>query len=193
MPGVNVGKKAVRTLGVAESFSKKLGSKSILAGVVMRSDLVIDGVVLGSCTVGGLDATESILEMWRRLGRDDVNLIMLNGCVISWFNVINLRRLHEETTKPLICITYEHSEGIEEYFRRYFPEDWEKRLAIHRENGERSEVKLHTGYTVYIRCLGINEKKTKTILNKFTLHGRIPEPLRVAKQISNAYLSLYSS
>ena len=67
-------KRAIRTLGVAESFRKELGSSSVLAGVVMRADLVVDGVVLGRCTVGGMDATESILDMWRRLDRNDINI-----------------------------------------------------------------------------------------------------------------------
>jgi len=182
-------KKAIRALGIAESFRKELGSKSILAGVVMRADLVIDGVALGTCTVGGLDSTESILEMWRRLDREDINVVMLNGCVISWFNVINLNKLYQEINKPVICITYEQSEGIDEYFRKYFKEDWEERLMIHRQNGTRKEVRLKTNYTIYIRCLGISEREAVNIVNKFTLHGRIPEPLRVAKQISYAALS----
>ena len=194
MPRVNVGKKAIRALGIAESFHKKLGSKSVLAGVVIRSDMVIDGIVLGRCTVGGMDSTENILDMWRRLDRDDVNLIMLNGCVISWFNVISLKKLHEETLKPLICVTYEPSEGLDEYFKKYFQEhDWQYRLSIHKENGERREVRLHTGYKVFIRCMGLDEKKARVILNKFTLHGKIPEPLRIAKQLAHAVLSLNSS
>jgi endonuclease V-like protein UPF0215 family len=48
---VHVEKKAIRALGVAESFRKgnisssSNNNKAILAGVVMRSDLVIDMVI----------------------------------------------------------------------------------------------------------------------------------------------------
>ena len=187
-------KKAIRALGIAESFRRDRNSRSVLAGIVMRADLIIDGVTLGRCTVGGMDATDRILEMWKKLAREDINVILLNGCVISWFNVINLRKLHEETTIPIICVTYHTSEGLDDYFKKYFQQkDWEYRLAIHKENGERKEIKLHTGYNLFVRCLGIDEKRAKIILNKFTLHGRIPEPLRVAKQIAHAILSLNGS
>ena len=62
-------KKGVRVLGIAESFRKGVGEKAVLAGVVMRVDLIIDGIVLGECAVGGLDATERIIEMYRLRGR----------------------------------------------------------------------------------------------------------------------------
>ena len=181
-------KKAIRALGIAESFKKELGSKSILAGVVMRGDLIIDGIILGSCTVGGMDSTDKILAMWKKLNRNDINIILLNGCVISWFNIINLNTLHQKTNTPVICVTYEKSEGLDHYFKKYFPEDWIERLRIYKENGERQEVALKTGYSVFIRNLGISERQAQKVLNMFTLHGRFAEPLRIAKQISRAVL-----
>ena len=186
-------KKAIRALGIAESFKKELGSKSILAGVVMRGDLIIDGIILGSCTVGGMDSTDKILAMWKKLNRNDINIILLNGCVISWFNVINLNTLHQKTNTPVICVTYEESEGIDEYFRKYFPKGWAERLEIHKSNGERKEIRVKTGYSVFVRSIGVDERHARNILNMFTLHGRIPEPLRVAKLLAHSILSFYGS
>src|SRR5208282_3507435 len=65
---VHANKRAIRALGVAESF-RGTDRRSILAGVVMRSDLVIDGFAFGEATVEGDDATESILRLYRRLRR----------------------------------------------------------------------------------------------------------------------------
>ncbi|MEM0259499.1 MAG: DUF99 family protein, partial [Thermoproteota archaeon] len=39
---VSLSKKAIRVLGIAESF-RETSKKSILAGVVMRGDFLIDG------------------------------------------------------------------------------------------------------------------------------------------------------
>ncbi|MDW8000016.1 MAG: DUF99 family protein, partial [Candidatus Nitrosocaldus sp.] len=86
-------KKAIRALGIAESFRKGT-SKAVLAGVVMRSDLVIDGVALSSTTVRGDDATDAVINLYRGLNRNDVNLIMLGGVVISMYNIIDLDRVH---------------------------------------------------------------------------------------------------
>jgi len=183
---LHVHKKGFRVLGVSESFIKGISEESILAGVVMRADGSIDGFTFAKATVGGMDATEKILEMYSNLKRDDVSLLLLNGCVISWYNVIDLHRVAEETGLPLICVTYNESTGLEKYFRELFPQDWERRVEIYRRNMSRTAVKLSTGYTVYIRFIGMRMDEAKGVLNKFTSHGSIPEPLRVARLLARS-------
>jgi len=183
---LHVHKKGFRALGVSESFIKGISEESILAGVVMRVDGSIDGFTFAKATVGGMDATEKILEMYSNLKRDDISLLLLNGCVISWYNVIDLHRVAEETGLPLICVTYNESKGLEKYFRELFPQDWERRVEIYRRNRSRIAVKLSTGYTVYIRFIGMRMEEAKGVLNKFTSHGSIPEPLRVARLLARS-------
>lgn len=187
---LHVHKKAFRALGISESFTRNLGDRSILAGVVLRSDQVIDGFTFSKTTVGGMDATEKIVEMYKALERDDINVLMLNGCVISWYNVIDLQKVHEETTLPLICVTYEESTGLEKYFIQLFPDDYEKRIEIYHRNGSRTKVKLHTGYDVYIRFYGMSLEDAKGTLNKFTLHGAVPEPLRIARLLARGIMKM---
>ena len=183
---LHVHKKGFRALGISESFIKGVSEESILAGVVMRADMTIDGFTFSKAKVGGMDATEKILEMYRGLKRDDITLLLLNGCVISWYNVIDLHRVAEETGLPLICVTYNESTGLEKYFKELFPEDWKSRVEIYRKNKSRTAVKLSTGYTVYIRFIGMKMEEAKGILNKFTSHGSIPEPLRVARLLARS-------
>jgi len=183
-------KKAFRTLGISESFIKGLSGESILAGVVLRSDGIIDGFTFSKATVGGMDATEKIIGMYRALERNDINLLMLNGCVISWYNVIDLERVYSEIMLPLICVTYEESEGLEKYFLELFPEDCGKRIEIYRKNGPRTIIKLRTGHEVYVRFYGMSLEEAKGILNKFTLHGAVPEPLRIARLLARAVSKL---
>ena len=185
---LHVHKKGFRTLGVSESFVKGVSEKSILAGVVMRADMMIDGFTFSRATVGGLDATDKILEMYKSLNRDDINLLMLNGCVISWYNVIDLHRVSDETGLPLICVTYNESAGLERYFKEYFPDDWMTRVEIYRRNRERTAITLSTGHTVYIRFIGMSIEEAKGVLNKFTSHGSVPEPLRVARLLARALI-----
>jgi len=183
---LHVHKKAVRALGISESFVKGKSKTSVLAGVVMRTDRAIDGFVFSAATVGGMDATEKMIEMHRTLERDDINLLMLNGCVISWYNVVDLHRLAEETELPLICVTYEESEGLDKYFKELFPQDWETRVEVYHKNKERIALKLDTGYTVYVRFINMSLEEAKGILNKFTTHGAVPEPLRVARLLARS-------
>jgi endonuclease V-like protein UPF0215 family len=183
----------VRALGISESFIKGVSEKSVLAGVVMRADMAIDGFVFSAATVGGMDATEKILEMYKTLERDDINLLILNGCVISWYNVIDLHKVAEETGLPLICVTYEESEGLEKYFKELFPQDWENRVMVYRKNKSRTPVKLGTSYTVFVRFIGMSLEEAKGILNKFTSHGAVPEPLRVARLLARSIVRTLTS
>jgi len=185
---LHVHKRGFRTLGISESFIKGVSEKSILAGVVMRADMMIDGFAFSRATVGGMDATDKILEMYKSLNRDDINLLMLNGCVISWYNVIDLHRISDETGLPLICVTYNQSTGLERYFKEYFPDDWMIRVETYRRNRERTAVTLPTGHTVYIRFIGMSIEEAKGVLNKFTSHGSVPEPLRVARLLARALI-----
>lgn len=179
-------KKAIRVLGIAESYKREASQKAILAGVVMRSDFIIDGVVLGKCKVGGMDVTDAILEMYHRLDRDDVSALMINGCIISWFNVVDLNRLYRETRLPSICLTYYPSTGIREYFIKYFPEDWSERIKIYEENGPRFELVNKNGFKIYLRTVGVDVETALNLVNKYTIFGRIPEPLRLARLIAHA-------
>ncbi|HDO42017.1 MAG TPA: DUF99 family protein, partial [Candidatus Bathyarchaeota archaeon] len=65
-----------------------------------------------------------------------------------------------------------------------FPEDSGRRIEIYRKNGPRTPIALRTGHNVYVRFLGISLEEAKGILNKFTLHGAIPEPLRIARLLA---------
>lgn len=171
-------KKGLRALGIAESYYGR--TSSTLAGVVMRKDLRIDGFVFGSVTVGGTDATGVVLKMVRDLDRRDINVILLSGCVIAWFNIIDPERVFQESGIPVICITYEESEGLEDDIRHHFPGD-DARLAAYRRLDGRAPALLHTGQTVYLRSAGIGNADAARFCNDFTHDGKIPEPLRVAR------------
>jgi endonuclease V-like protein UPF0215 family len=181
---VHVHKKGIRALGIAESFVKGVSATSVLAGVVMRADMVVDGFTFAEATVGGMDATQKVIQMYKALERDDVNVLLLNGCVISWYNVIDLNWVAQELGLPLVCVTYDDSEGLEKYFKENFPDDWQTRVEVYRQNGPRKPVELNTGRIVYVRGINVSEDETLRLLKKFTLHGAAPEPLRIARLLA---------
>ncbi|MFW9796752.1 MAG: DUF99 family protein [Candidatus Thorarchaeota archaeon] len=176
-------KKGVRVLGVAESFEKS-ESRSILAGVVMRADFRIDGFSVCTPTIGGTDSTTELVTMFHRLNRKDIRAWLLGGSVISWFNIVDISVLHEETDTPVICISYHPSEGIEKYLEEYFPADWKERIEILDRVGDRTSVQLRTGHSVFLSVAGIGTTRARNLLDKLTLDGRIPEPVRVARTIA---------
>lgn len=185
---LHVNKKGIRVLGIAESF-KRGEDKSVLAGVVMRSDNIIDGFAFDRIAVGGMDATSGILRLFSSLQRDDINVMMLNGCVISWFNIVDIKTLYKKLQIPLICVTYEESEGLEEHINKHFAaSERDCRIAAYRMLGNRVLVKLHDDFEILIRFFGMQKTEAAALLKKFILHGKVPEPLRVAKIAARAIL-----
>jgi len=111
MRHLHLEKKGIRGLAIAESFSPD-SKKSILSGIVMSTDLIIDGFVFGHSTVGGDDATKAILSMYEKLHRQDINFLLISGTVISLYNIVNLKRISEQTQLPVIGVTYGESSRI---------------------------------------------------------------------------------
>jgi uncharacterized protein len=175
---MHIPKKGLRALGIAESFAGR--EHSTLAGVVMRKDLRIDGFCSGRVTVGGMDATDTILKMILDLDRRDINLVLLSGCVIAWFNVIDPVRIADESGIPTICVTYEESDGLLADLKHHFPGD-EDRILAYLRLGERVPVDLGGNRTIYLRAAGIGQADAARFCRDFTLEGKIPEPLRVAR------------
>lgn len=180
-------KKGMRALGIAESFNRDIHkSKSIIAGVIMRGDLQIDGIAFETVSIGGLDATDSIIKMYQKLNREDIRIILLSGTVIAYYNVVDLQKLFQTLKRPIIAVTYEESQGIDNFLLEM--PNGELRLQIHRRNGRRIPIHLRNSFTVYIRNIGISVEDAETVLNLFTIHGRFPEPIRVAKLLSHELL-----
>ncbi len=178
-------KKGVRVLGVAESF-KPGDASSVLAGVVMRGDLVVDGAELGRTSVGGDDATARICSLYKRLKRNDVNAIVVSGCVLSLYNIVDADALAAKTRAPVLCLTYRESSGIEESIRRRFPDRSEGKLRAYRGLGARKRLMLASGKPVFVRTSGMSDGQALDLLNLFTLQGSVPEPVRVAKILARA-------
>jgi endonuclease V-like protein UPF0215 family len=184
---LHVEKKAIRALGIAESFREK-AKTSTLAGVVMRTDLVIDGFGIGKLTVSGSDATESIASLARALRRNDLNALILSGSVLSLYNIVDVDELCSELSIPVVALTFGKSranllQNIEERFPSGIANTKKKLLE---KLGSPKKVRLRTGYDVFVRNSGIGESESKRLLDRFTLQGAIPEPIRVARLLAKA-------
>ena len=187
MRHLHLEKKGIRGLAIAESFSQD-SKKSVLSGIVMSTDMIIDGFVIGHSTVGGDDATDVILDMCKKLDRPDVSFLLISGIVISLYNIVDLKRISDETDLPVIGVTYEESKGIEEAIKHHFPDSYESKLAEYSKLGTREKVTLHTSHNLYIRNEGCTVLEAKQILDKITLQGSVPEPLRIGQLLANTLL-----
>lgn len=180
------GKKGIRVITLAESFNKKIFDKSVLVGTLVRGLYFVEDLFYTFVTLMGFDSTERVIEVIKKLMRADVHLILLSGTIISLYNIIDLKEVYNTVNMPLIAISYRESEGLENILKD-LPMS-ETRLKIFKKNGERSKIRLKNGFEVFIRCYGLNLNEAKSILDKITIHGKIPEPIKITKNIARGIL-----
>jgi uncharacterized protein len=189
---LHIEKKAIRALGIAESFSPS-DNFSVLAGVVMRSDLVIDGFGTGTLEISGSDATSSIKELYVRLKRNDINIILISGSVLSLYNIVDVEYLAKTLRKPVIALTFKKSQSdlARNIKAKFEAKEAKSKINLLEKLGVPKQLKLETGYPLFIRAEGISDDETKRILDKFTLQGAIPEPVRVARLFAKTLASSF--
>ena len=187
MRRLHLEKKGIRGLAIAESF-KHDSQKSVLAGVIISSDLVIDGFVLGGATIKGDDATDEIISMYQKLDRNDICYLMTSGIVISLYNMVDVKKICDTISIPTIGVTYSDSGSLDDAIKSHFPDDYEKKLIQYKELGDREKVLLKSGNELFVRYEGCTLTECTQLLDRITPSGPTPEPLRIAHLLAKAVL-----
>ena len=192
MRSLHLEKQGLRGLAIAESF-KQNSTKSIFSGIVMRRDFIIDGFVFANVTLKGDDATDTILEMYDKLQRNDISYILISGLIVSMYNIINIQKLFESLKIPIIGISYNDSLGIKNSLKHHFPNTFESKINQYEKLGKREKITLNTSHDIFIRKVGCTLSDVKNLLNELTLNGSVPEPIRVSQLLAKTLLQKRSS
>jgi endonuclease V-like protein UPF0215 family len=184
--------KNFKVVAIAESF--KLDDKhSIYAGVLARRDGAVEEFVFDVATVGGVDGTDAALRILNALLRPDVAMVMLDGCVVSFYNWVDGEVLWRRGGKPVACYVFEEPEGrVEDAVKKLFP-DWEARLEALRKLGPPIPYYTKTGYRIYIRAWGLDPVDAGRAAEACMKFGKWPEPIRVAKAVASGVRRFYET
>ena len=184
---------ASRTLGVAFSDGDRT---SRIAGAVVRADGTLDGLGFERCTVGGTDATDAVIDLVDALGREDVPHVACAGIAPAWFNLLDLRRLHETLDRPVYSVSYEASPGLEPALRAAFDGDaLDRRLETYRSLPPRIRVEREDPTAddphdepLFVRAVGIDDGRAAAAVRGLVREEfRRPEPLRIAAIAASAH------
>jgi endonuclease V-like protein UPF0215 family len=176
-----------RVVGVEDGgFSRKLQGcgipKALFVCVLLRGKWIND-FQADMITVDGLDATEKLTSMLRRLSFDAV---MLAGVSFAGFNLVDPTIVFEEFRKPVIVIsrTKPNNIAVKNALRRHF-EDWRIRWSVFEKLGSVYEVvSMSAEPPVYVEVVGAELDWTSTLIRAASVCCRVPEPVRVARLVA---------
>lgn len=172
-----------RVVGIEDgSFKKGVNKKALLAAVLFEG-LEINYVKFTKIAVDGQDATEKIVKI---LNKWKFEAVMLAGVSFAGFNLIDPHVLFEEFGRPVIVVSRKrpNNKAVKRALLRHFI-DWKTRWKVFEKLGPIRKVKVSAEEKpIYIEMLGAEASWTERFIKAFTVCGRIPEPLRVARLIA---------
>ena len=175
-------KAGARVLGVAESYT---GDYSTLAGALVTVAGRFDDLCFGSCTVGGTDGTEAIVDLVERLDREDISAVLIAGVALAWYNIVDLDRLSRAIEPPVIAVTFETSDGLEPGIEDAFEGSTrEDRLERYHALPPRHPI---VPDSLYVRSVDLSPEDAGAIVTATTPENAPrPDPLRVANIAAQA-------
>jgi uncharacterized protein len=155
------------------------GQVRIVGAVCARTRL--DGVVSGFVRRDGSNATRRIEELVRGTRfADNVRAVLLQGIAVAGFNVIDIVALHESLRVPVIVVMRRppRLDAVKRALLDWTPGGARKWALV-----ERAGPIERLG-RVYTQRVGIDRDAALALLDATTLHGNVPEPLRIAHLIA---------
>jgi endonuclease V-like protein UPF0215 family len=143
----------------------------------------LDGVLVGSATKDGDDATARLIEL---IGtsrfESSVNLVMLQGVTLAGFNVVDVHELHRALGLPILVVARRapDMDAIRQALLRTFPDGLERWTRI-----ERLGPMEPTG-PIFVQRVGLEIDEAAWAVERHTTNGHVPEPLRTAHLIAGA-------
>jgi uncharacterized protein len=179
-------KPEIRVLGIDDGkFIPHTQGIVIIVGVVFRGGYSIEGVMHTNVAIDGLDATEKLASMINGSPhRRQLRLLMLNGVTFGGFNVVDLKKLNQETRLPIIALTQNKPDLHDITSALQNLPEYEERLRLVLEAGPIHEVANH-GTKVYVELAGISLIDAEKIIRLTSTRSCLPEPLRVAHLIAS--------
>ena len=155
------------------------GDVMVIGAVFSRTRL--DGVVRAYVRRDGANATRRLIEMVEaHQFREHIRAVLLQGIALAGFNVVDIHGLSRALNKPVLVITRRKPDlkAVNRALTERVPGGIRKWQLIERAGPMEALGKL------YIQRAGLNLPEAAAMLKITTLHGLLPEPLRVAHLIA---------
>src|SRR5581483_9356150 len=156
-----------------------------LVGVIC-SRTRVDGILVSKVRRDGANSTRAMAAMLRRSQFvSHVRAVLLQGIAVGGFNVVDIHALHAELGIPVIATARrmpDYPSMKKALYSRVGGADRKWRLI--EAAGPMEKVR-----GIFIQRAGITVDHARDVLAATTLHGNLPEPLRLAHLIAGAMVT----
>lgn len=181
-------KSEIRILGFDDgAFTARSKELVPVIGVIFRGGKFLDGALKTEVAVDGNDATEKIAKLINTSRhKQQLKVIMFDGITLAGFNVVDVKKLSEQTGLPIIVINRKRPDlkKVKNALTNF--DDSEARWQAIEDAGEIKECPLKDFKKVYYQSIAIEDDMAKEVIKLSCTRSFIPEPLRVAHLIATA-------
>lgn len=172
-------KKDIRAIGFDDKpFNKFQDKKSEVIGTVMRGNSLIEGFLKTEINVDGNDVTDKIIDLIKSSQfSNQIRVIFSDGITFAGFNVLDVFKVNEVLGIPIIVII-RREPNIERI------KDVLKKLNKQKELELINRLPKAVSFNgIYYQNIGLTNKDSESLIKRFTLSAKTPEPIRISHLI----------
>lgn len=174
-------KKLVRAIGIDDGhFRSRIDSTTLLVGVIMRGNSLVEGIISTSVKVDGLDSTEKILSLIEKTKfKEQIRAVFLSGVNFAGFNIADIKKITKKLKVPVIVV-FRREPRMQKIFKalqRF--KDKKKRIKLFKNAGQ-----IHYSGKIFFQCT-CSKKEALELIKCFTSTSKLPEPIRIAHLIAS--------
>jgi uncharacterized protein len=153
----------------------------VLVVAVAFAGTCLEGVLSTRVRRDGADATRALAE---RIGTSrfaaHTRLVMLQGIALAGFNVVDIHALHEALGIPVLVVARRPPRlaAIRAALLDHVPGGARKWALIEKAGP------MEAAAGVMVQRAGLSTAEAAEVIECFAVHGRVPEPLRVAHLVA---------
>jgi endonuclease V-like protein UPF0215 family len=174
------------------SFSNVIGFDDAPFGRGLRGDVMLigavcartrlDGVLRGRVRRDGRNAASAMQALIERSQfRASLQAVLLQGIAVAGFNVVDVRALHEALGLPVLVVARRQPD-LASIRRALFARvpDASRKWRLIEAAGPMEPLR-----GLYVQRRGLTREQAEALLRATTLHGKLPEPIRLAHLIAS--------
>lgn len=174
-------RRGVRVVGVDDGpVPRRRGASVFVAAPVVRADGQLDGLLTTHIRRDGWNATGRLIALLRSSRfLPQVHAIMVDGIALGGLNIVDIQGLSEALERPVLTVVRHRPdpEGFRNVMER-LPRPAQRWALV-----ERAGPVLEAG-PIFFQCAGATPTRARELLRATTLHGNLPEPIRLAHLIA---------